>query len=373
MSVAATNALTARWASTLDDGQTALSGAAAYPLLALLARYAAGPARAELLAVAAEPARYGLDDSPAARLALACWTHRGVELSARWRREAPPAMRGELTGRPEADQPTLDAWAAERTDGRIRHLPITVAPGTALVLAAALSVSTRWEQPFTPVRCRPASGPWRGRDLAGLFRSGPDLGALRVADTGAGPLTLLTVTGRDDVDVLLALGPAGVPAAAVLPAAIGALGDPGTLPPHAGPGVSEQVVDGVDDRPELRVATVAFTVDARHDLLARPALFGLEAATDPAGDPFPEVSRRLVVSQAAQGVTATFGATGFRAAAVTALGVRAGAARPRPTTRRRVVRLDVDRPFGFLAVHRRSGLVLAAGWVTDPDEATGHR
>jgi serine protease inhibitor len=26
-----------------------------------------------------------------------------------------------------------------------------------------------------------------------------------------------------------------------------------------------------------------------------------------------------------------------------------------------------DRPFGFLAVHRHSRLVLMAGWVTDPE------
>ncbi|MFJ8477243.1 hypothetical protein [Kitasatospora sp. NPDC094011] len=29
--------------------------------------------------------------------------------------------------------------------------------------------------------------------------------------------------------------------------------------------------------------------------------------------------------------------------------------------------MDFHRPFGFLAVHRLSGLVLAAGWVTEPD------
>jgi hypothetical protein len=33
---------------------------------------------------------------------------------------------------------------------------------------------------------------------------------------------------------------------------------------------------------------------------------------------------------------------------------------------KRILRLDVDRPFGFLAVHRDTGLVLVAGWVTDP-------
>jgi len=34
---------------------------------------------------------------------------------------------------------------------------------------------------------------------------------------------------------------------------------------------------------------------------------------------------------------------------------------------KRLVRVSFDRPFGFLAVHRRTGLVLVAGWVDDPD------
>ncbi|MET9950993.1 hypothetical protein ABZ135_05510 [Streptomyces sp. NPDC006339] len=32
----------------------------------------------------------------------------------------------------------------------------------------------------------------------------------------------------------------------------------------------------------------------------------------------------------------------------------------------RRIDLDIDRPFGFLTVHRTSRLVLAAGWVAEP-------
>jgi serine protease inhibitor len=73
------------------------------------------------------------------------------------------------------------------------------------------------------------------------------------------------------------------------------------------------------------------------------------------------------VGSARQSAVARFGARGFEAAAVTAFGV-AGAGTPPPlrylTT---VVDAVFDRPFGFLAVHRHSRLVLAAGWVTDPE------
>ncbi|MFI7026928.1 hypothetical protein ACIBMZ_29870 [Micromonospora sp. NPDC049900] len=51
MNTRAANALTARWTATLDDEATVLSGAGVHPLLALLTRYAHGPARAELSAV----------------------------------------------------------------------------------------------------------------------------------------------------------------------------------------------------------------------------------------------------------------------------------------------------------------------------------
>ncbi|MGW3041382.1 hypothetical protein ACWC9T_15390 [Kitasatospora sp. NPDC001159] len=51
-----------------------------------------------------------------------------------------------------------------------------------------------------------------------------------------------------------------------------------------------------------------------------------------------------------------------------AAGSAAGAYRPPPYLQR-LARVSFARPFGFLAVHRLSGLVLAAGWVTEPDPA----
>ncbi len=44
------------------------------------------------------------------------------------------------------------------------------------------------------------------------------------------------------------------------------------------------------------------------------------------------------------------------------------AAGPPPERRYVTTRISAafDRPFGFLALHRHSRLVLAAGWVTDP-------
>ncbi|MEW1773861.1 hypothetical protein [Streptomyces sp. NPDC086777] len=60
------------------------------------------------------------------------------------------------------------------------------------------------------------------------------------------------------------------------------------------------------------------------------------------------------------------GVPGGRGVAVTAFGL--SAAGPPPERRHVTTRIGAafDRPFGFLALHRHSRLVLAAGRVTDP-------
>lgn len=372
MSATAANTLTANWAARLPGVQTVLSGAGVYPLLALLAQHAAGPARDELLAVAADPTRFDLAGSPTTRLALGVWSRHDLPLTDRWLAAVPASMRGQLTGDPSVDQPLLDRWATDQTNGMIPTMPVAVNRGTLIVLASALVVLTTWADPFTELRYEPQDGPWQGREVAGLRRRTFDLGALRVADTPTGPVTLLTVRGSDDVDVVLALGVPEHGAGQVLPAAITALtegtGRDATTAGIAGPGISEQIVTAPDDRPELSASTVRFTATSDHDLLRHAALFGLTSATDGSAGHFPGISPvPLVVSQARQSAVATFSATGFKAAAVTAIAMRVGYAQPVETHRKRLVRADFDRPFGFVAVHRPTGLVLVAGWVTDPD------
>lgn len=362
MGVKASNTLTARWAAALPDEQTVISGAGLYPLLELLAGYATGDAAAELRAVAGTALE--VPTGPGIRLAVAAWTHRDLPLTDRWLTAMPDITA--LTGDQPADQAALDRWASEHTGGLIDRMPVTVDPETLLLLAGALAVTTTWRTPFTEVPHRPTHGPWQGRTLAGLLRRGTDFGALRVQATDVGPITTYAVSGDADLDVILVLGPAGEPAGRVLPAAMGAVRSTGIdLPGTDGPGVTVREVASTDDRPELAVTAVGFTVRADHDLLRSPQLFGLTAASQP-GDHFPGISSvPLQISQGRQTAVATFSATGFEAAAVSALAMRVGSAM-RPMRRKQVTELVVDRPFGFLAVHRPTGLVLVAGWVADP-------
>ncbi|MFJ4890006.1 serpin family protein [Streptomyces sp. NPDC088788] len=382
--VEALNGLTARWAATLPDDGTVVASAGVWPLLGLLADGAAGPARNELsdalgvpadgAATAARDLLSVLGSTRGLRTALGLWTRDTFPLEPAWRDKLPPAVQGQFTGDRVRDQAHLDAWAAKCTDGRIDAMPVTVNEETQLVLASALTLRTDWIRPFTSGVMETGTGPWRGRETAGLFRSTSLLNRVGVADTAAGPLTELQVIGAHGMDVHLYLGTPEATAREVLPAAVATLHNrravvPGdTLPYGApGPGLTVSRVPSVDGEPALDVSTVAFTVQARHDLLEHPDLFGLRAATDVSQGHFPGISAEpLAVRQAVQAMTATFGARGFRSAAVTAFGAVAAGPTVRPY-RAREITVRFDRPFGFLALHRTSRLVLNAGWVTEPD------
>ena len=117
--------------------------------------------------------------------------------------------------------------------------------------------------------------------------------------------------------------------------------------------------------PSVVLTTPQFTVDARHDLLRHAELFGLRTAQDTSRGHFPGISPSpLAMSSGQQSMTASFSAEGFWAAAVTAFSMNPGGV---PQQTARLISVAYDRPFAFLAVHRASGLVLTAGWVTEPE------
>ena len=382
--IRAVNALTARWADTFTPAQgTVFTAAGLWPLLALLADGADHPARRELADALGLPpespaaeARALLDamgTMPGVGAALGLWTRHELPLEPAWATALPPHVHQLLSGDPVPDQARLDEWARTRTDGQVDAMPTTLDDTTLLVLASALTVRTDWIKPFQRCRIRATSGPWRGRDILGLSRASEQLDQIAVVGASSGRVTVLRVLGTEGVDVHLALGePDGSPGA-VLTAAIGALGRPDSVMPGdrfpdgtPGPGLTVESITSRSDGDRLMVSTIPFTVTARHNLLDHRPLFGLTTATDPSEGRFSGISRvPLAVQAAMQAMTATFGELGFRSSAVTGLGLFGGSA-PRLRTRVREVRVTFDRPFGFLAVHRSSHLVLNAGWVSDP-------
>ncbi|MFF3944840.1 serpin family protein [Streptomyces sp. NPDC001902] len=373
MLVGAVNALTARWArETLGAGPagaTVLSAAGVWPLLALLAAGAAGPARTELeqavgtdattAAAASERLLARLDAMDGVDTAVGLWTNASLPLAPGWLSLLPAGAHGHFSGDTETDRKALDTWAAERTHGMVPRMPVAVDRNTLLLLANALALRTDWAEPF------------QDHHTGTLFRSSPHLDMAGVATTPFGPLTMAKVNGTNGIEVHLLLGPDHVAPGEVIAAGVAALGGtypvlPGNLLPYGrpGPGVVVEDVTSFDPAPALDLTTVPFTVGAEHDLLDRAALFGLATARDSGAGHFPGISAQpLAVGAAKQAATATFSAKGFRAAAVTAVSLIAGSAPGRAQQARRV-RVGFLRPFGFLAVHRLFPAVLVAGWVT---------
>ncbi|NDL57808.1 serpin family protein [Phytoactinopolyspora mesophila] len=375
------NALTASWAARLE-GPGVLSGAGLWPLLAVLAASADEPGREELAEAvrlpsdqcmeSARDAMKSIDGIEGVDAALGLWAQSAAQVNPDWVNELPPGTVGEISGDPRIDQPKLDVWARERTHGLIEHFPVETHADLMLTLATAVALRTSWTRKFSDETVTPALGPWAGKRLAGLQRTTRGLDDLRAALTPAGVLTLTRIEGDNGIDVHLVLGPEEQPPSAVLPAAMAVLaGDhrvqSGSDLLHADVSAAPGLSVVAAQRPSVAVTTVRFTVRSEHDLLENARIFGLETVSRSDRGHFSRISPvPMRVDQAVQSAVAIFSATGFEAAAVSAVGLRVVSM---PVHNARGLQMTYDRPFGFLAVHRGSGLVLFAGWVDEAEPA----
>ena len=262
----AANRLTARWArSLMGDGSVVFSGAGVWPIIAILASAAEGPAREELSAAAGVDSADGLKAALQlinsvhggdTHLAMSLWTNVHLPLAEWWASNVPAQLRGLLTGRAAVDQAELDSWASEHTGGQIQSIGIELKEAerwqdsTLLVAASALSIDTRWKEPFDVGMMNVTAGPWANRHLLSLWRSTLNLNDVAIAqDTAVGPLTLVFVRGAADIDVVLATASEIHSPGEVLIAGCNALSE--DVPPIHG---SE--LDEGSAAPALRVARV---------------------------------------------------------------------------------------------------------------------
>jgi serine protease inhibitor len=381
--VRAVNELTSRWARSLPAENTVVSGLGLWPLLALLATGADEPGRTELATAAGVDAATGSTDavrlieaiegSADLHAALGVWVSEQLKLAETFDTVMPAPLVGMLTGNPGVDKAKLDAWAAEHTDGLIRQMPLDLDSGVLLVLASALLLRTTWVRPFTEQFRRVPDGPFSG-SWHWLERVDSDLDAVR----RYGELTVATVAGDADVDVLLGIGQPQTAPADVLEGLLDAAARPGDgvsgrelieqgdAGAEVAPGV--RIGQTTSARPDVKLSLPSFSIEVEHDLLESQELFGLTAVTSDPGAQghFSALSPTpLQVGQAKQKVLARFFATGFEAAAVTAIAMTRAA-----MVSRKERRLDValDRPFAFTAVLRDSRLPIVAGWVATPTE-----
>ena len=370
--VNATNALTAAWCDVAPPGEFVLSGAGAWPLLALLEAGASGQALEELrAATGVEPAdastlAVGLMTHLGAigvDAALALWIRAGVPINASWATELPTNAFRDLPTSSREALAAINQWASEATKGRITEVDVEIHDLTAVVLASALRTSFSWEHPFGlgPIR-------WLDREVAGLH-SGSDLREFGVIEDRE-PIARFVSRGDYEIDVHLLAGSVSSTPADVLQAGIDALANPDRCTSANGM-TEERDVNGLRlvyreaTRPYGTIEMPAFTIRSDHDLLEAAAVFGLSAATSP-GDHFPGISSALAIGSASQQAVASFQAAGFEASAVTVMAPRATSPRPSPLQQHLCAEMVLDRPFGFLVVHRQTRLVVFAGWVTTP-------
>jgi serine protease inhibitor len=127
-------------------------------------------------------------------------------------------------------------------------------------------------------------------------------------------------------------------------------------------------VQTTESRPDLKLTLPSFNVEVEHDLLQLGELFGLSTVSSVPGTSghFSAISPMpLAIGQAKQKVLARFFATGFEAAAVTAMAMTRAAM---VTRHERRLEVALEQPFAFAAVLRESRLPIVAGWVATPTE-----
>ncbi|MBU2696904.1 hypothetical protein ABFU82_02920 [Nocardioides sp. WV_118_6] len=356
-----------RAAAGLDEAPIA-SAAGLWLLLASVAEVVEPPDRAVLEDVlgvgAAEATALATallaDPHPAVGAALGGWLKPGLTLAR--------ALPGPVAVEPLPGQDVLDAWAAAHTRGLIERFPVEVDERTLLLLASALVTEPRWRRRL-------------GTDADGLLLLDGELQAI-VATEAAGPVAVASPPSGDDIDVLSVIAAPEVPAADVWQAVdevvarhLGGTLAHGDRPAGAlADGHAWRVAEGTErfeawgapeDGAEVWTGRLpAWKAEAEHDLTEAPGVAetgrGLGALLPP------EATARGIDLQCVQAATASYDADGFRAAAVTAMSVRA-AGMP-SYVERRVARVTVtyDRPHALVALARGGaweGVPLFHAWV----------
>jgi Serpin (serine protease inhibitor) len=355
-------------------------------LLALVAPATEGAARLDLEAALGTR----VDDAAARARALLNDPHPAVSaLTAVWDRNLGPAfdewaqtLPGIVERGPVPDQARANAWAQEHTNGAINEFPIHIDELTRLLLASAVATDIAWARPLDTTE-----------DLGGQFGAAIhraltlDDGIQLIADTdAAGPVAVAAPRTSSALDVLSVIAapditPANVDRAAHQVAAM-LRGDDRTarqIPAeeladgHAWTVAErrEQRIGGPDVQTEWRSHLPAWSASSDHDLKNAP---GIRAVFDTLTG-FSREEDQPVEFSAKQAAVASYTRAGFKAAAVTAIGMRAGSMPAFHEVLVRSIELGFNRPYAVLACAATDqgppawrGVPVFSAWITQPDE-----
>jgi serpin B len=337
-----------RLLAQLGPGPVVFSPLSVHGALATIRQGASGETREALDAVLGEDAAPLDVDDPAIRLALAqaLWLDPRYRLRPAFAEAA--ARRGVDTRALDFADPaapgTVNAWAAERTDGMIEEVVRSFSPEEVMALAGAVFFDGDWTLPFERELTAPApfTRPDGSTVLVPTMHGGASgyyeddaIQAMRL-DYGDGGLAFVAVVAREGL-----VAPA-LDDARWAEIAGGLRERPGRL---ALPRL--QLSSGLELRPSLSAVGLAPLFEDRSDLAG---IFD---------GPAPAAGAGRVLHQA----RVDLDERGTRAAAVTVVTVRAVSM---PVDEPFDLRLD--RPFLWAIEHRESGTLVFLGRVTDPSK-----
>jgi hypothetical protein len=372
----------ARFAQTAPEGHSVFSPLGAWLVYALIADAAEGDVRAGLeeqlgcpADEAARRARVLLDDPhPAVHAAAALWAQQA------WLTDRFGTWAGQMAEVVESggipDQAVVDAWAARHTNGMIEEFPFDIEPLTAAVLASALACEVTWVEPFDAVGPELLGGLFGDR-VDEALQSQPYHRTVILDTSEAGLVGVHAADSVEGVTVVSVIAEADIEAGAVHRAALAAaayLGGDHTagtavdvfdLPLGDGPAwtVTERTIQSSDSPgPLSRSWSVLPAWEAASDF----SLEGTPGFTQAALvlEAFLKLEWRPAEVEGRQHAVASYSRTGFKAAAVSAMGMRVGAAwsEPEEALLREVV-VKFNHPYAVAAVASPHGVDPDRPWA----------
>ncbi|HEY3088854.1 MAG TPA: serpin family protein [Jatrophihabitantaceae bacterium] len=355
-----------RFHRAVDCEQHVASPLGAWLILALAAPGATGAVRDELTEVLGAPPDKARDAAaallakphPALASAAAVWRRPEVAAALQsWLAELPSAV--EVGGIPS--QADADRWAAEHTLGLIKRFPLEIRPDTVLVLASALATSVDWEAPFELAPSAELRSPWSER-VSQVLRSVRQHEAY-IASSPVGDVAVHTARSADGLAVTSVIAERGVAPADVLAAAHGTLPHRSLYELELGDSPLWTVTETQGHGEQHTALLPTWSAQSDHDLM-RPE-FGFPAAAQALVELLPPAEYR---AEAKQSALARYTRTGFEAAAVTAMAIRAVAV---IEGRKRTATLRFGHPYAVVARAiggEWDGVPVFSAWVTEPEE-----
>lgn len=390
LAVEGVDAFALRWMASLTSNEgTVFSPAGMWPLLAILADVATDEARAGLEAAivpgsgtavapqALTNAAFALlsylerMDGVAVRSGI--WVANKVSLRPEFVTSVPPGTVEVLSGDLEADRAAIKEWA-DAVLGGLLSVDIGLQADVTAYLASAITANTRWKERFKRAPDGRLERRWYDE---GTVLTSEYVTTVRITgsprDLFEQPSSLPGGLGAHHV--YLAVGNEGEGPGVVLAKGLAAIRggiEPLTYksvleaaePPLAGPGLTIEVKDVVQGTttPMVQITTPSFRVTATTQL--HPEVCGLPTLWTSTGNDFPGIAKDpMAFAEARQQAVAEFTSLGFSAGALSEVRMFGNAWNA--TTKGVFLTVNVDRPFGFLAVEPDSGLLLFAGWVNE--------